>query len=327
MSSIITNFAANTALQTLREVHDELEKSQNQVSSGLRVRTASDNVAYWSISTTMNSDKKAVSATIDALGVGAAKVDTAYAGMAAAIDVMSEFKSKLVTSHETSTDKTQINNELDQLKEQLKAIAKSASFSGENWLWMTDPADAAQNGVKKLPSAIIRDASGNVSVQTINFDMTATFDTDQVFYLISNGGCDGIITNSAFANMAGYPDGPSGGWVVFNGEDHPGHPEMVLTQDTTAEEIEGMTKTTDLMIQRMIEVAAMFGSLQQRIGMQTDFASKLSDSISSGVSRLVDTDMEEASAKLSALQTQQQLAIQSLAIANANPKNIMTLFQ
>ena len=192
---------------------------------------------------------------------------------------------------------------------------------------MTDPTDPAQNGVKKLPASIVRDSSGNVSVKTIDFDMTAAFDTDQVFYLISNGGCDGIITNSAFANMAGYPDGPAGGWVVFSGEDHGGHPEMVLTEDTTPEELEGMTKTTDLMIQRMVEVAATFGSLQQRLDMQTAFARKLSDSISSGVSRLVDADMEEASAKLSALQTQQQLALQSLTIANSNPKNIITLFQ
>jgi flagellin len=53
----------------------------------------------------------------------------------------------------------------------------------------------------------------------------------------------------------------------------------------------------------------------------------LGDSIDSGVGRLVDADMEEASTRLSALQTQQQIAVQSLQIANSNPNNIMTLFQ
>jgi len=37
--------------------------------------------------------------------------------------------------------------------------------------------------------------------------------------------------------------------------------------------------------------------------------------------------MEEESAKLSALQTQQQLAVQSLSIANSSSENILTLFQ
>jgi len=70
--------------------------TQGRVSSGLRVEAASDNAAYWAISTTMKSDNKALSAVADALGLGAAKVDVAYSGMDAVIDVLSEFKAKLV---------------------------------------------------------------------------------------------------------------------------------------------------------------------------------------------------------------------------------------
>ncbi|UHS61719.1 hypothetical protein HRR99_09435 [Agrobacterium vaccinii] len=61
--------------------------------------------------------------------------------------------------------------------------------------------------------------------------------------------------------------------------------------------------------------------------MQEDFVVKLSDSVESGVSRLVDANMEEVSARLQALQTQQQLAVQSLQIANSEPQNILALFQ
>lgn len=61
--------------------------------------------------------------------------------------------------------------------------------------------------------------------------------------------------------------------------------------------------------------------------MQQDFASKLGDAIDSGVGRLVDADMEEVSSRTKALQTQQQLAIQSLQIANSEPQTIISLFQ
>ena len=89
MTSILTNNAANSALQTLRGINDSLEQAQSRVSSGYRVSEASDNVAYWSISTTMGSDKDALVAATDALGVGAAKVDTANtAAMAIAMAVM-----------------------------------------------------------------------------------------------------------------------------------------------------------------------------------------------------------------------------------------------
>jgi flagellin len=64
-----------------------------------------------------------------------------------------------------------------------------------------------------------------------------------------------------------------------------------------------------------------------RIEMQEDFVSKLTDSIDSGIGRLVDADMNEESTRLKALQTQQQLAIQSLSIANTNSENILSLFR
>jgi flagellin len=49
--------------------------------------------------------------------------------------------------------------------------------------------------------------------------------------------------------------------------------------------------------------------------------------IDKGVGRLVDADMNEVSTRLKALQTQEQLAIQSLSIANHNAQNVMQLFR
>jgi flagellin len=64
-----------------------------------------------------------------------------------------------------------------------------------------------------------------------------------------------------------------------------------------------------------------------RIDLQSDFVNKLSDSIDSGVGRLVDADMNEESTRLKALQTQQQLAIQALSIANSDSQNVLSLFR
>ena len=53
MTSINTNSSAMAALQTLRSVNNNLSKTQDAVSSGLKVGQASDNAAYWAIATTM----------------------------------------------------------------------------------------------------------------------------------------------------------------------------------------------------------------------------------------------------------------------------------
>ncbi len=60
---------------------------------------------------------------------------------------------------------------------------------------------------------------------------------------------------------------------------------------------------------------------------QGDFASKLRDSLDSGIGRLVDAEMNDAATRLKALQAQQQLAIQSLQIANSDAQNVMQLFR
>ncbi|WP_454686326.1 flagellin N-terminal helical domain-containing protein [Agrobacterium leguminum] len=173
MTSILTNMAAMAALQTLRTIGANMADTQRQVSSGLRVQAAADNAAYWSISTTMRSDNMALSAVSDALGLGAAKVDVAYAGMESTIDVLSEFRAKLVAAKEDGVDRTKIQTELDQLKEQLVSISTSASFNGVNWL----NTDAAENlwELSSLPTSItssfIRSADGSVRVGTTDIDV------------------------------------------------------------------------------------------------------------------------------------------------------------
>jgi flagellin len=83
----------------------------------------------------------------------------------------------------------------------------------------------------------------------------------------------------------------------------------------------------ETLLQTSINAAASFGSAQKRIDIQNSFVSKLSDSLKSGIGAMVDADMEETSARLQALQVQQQLATQSLSIANQQPQNILALFR
>jgi flagellin len=83
----------------------------------------------------------------------------------------------------------------------------------------------------------------------------------------------------------------------------------------------------ETLIQNSIDASAAFGSAEGRIETQSGFVSKLMDSLKSGIGALVDADMEEASARLQALQVQQQLATQSLSIANQAPQNILALFR
>lgn len=173
MTSILTNLGAITALQTLRSVASSLAESQQQASSGLRVSVAADNAAYWSISTTMRSDGLAISAVSDALGLGAAKIDTAYTGTAAIVDVLGEFKAKLVAAKEEGVDRAKIQEELAQLNAQAESIVEGSSFSGENLLKTKSTLPLLEEGpmTTSVVSSFVRDANNGVQVKTLAIDL------------------------------------------------------------------------------------------------------------------------------------------------------------
>ena len=294
MSSINFNAGATSALETLRNINKDLNKTQNNVSSGERVSTAADGVSYWSIATTMKSDNKALGAASDALGVGAAKVDTATAAVESSIEVVNEIKAKLVTASESSADKDQIQLEITKLQEQLSAVAQAASFNGENWA--ISGSNTGTSGT--VVDGFVREDSGSVKITTAEVTLAsiAMFST-----LSADGAGEGGILGTVM--------------------------DIELTSGSSQTDIDGFMDDVETALSSLTDAGAVLGALTTRIDLQDDFASTLSDAIESGVSRLVDADMEEESAKLSALQTQQQLAVQSLSIANSSSQNILSLFQ
>ncbi|BBU54198.1 flagellin [Mameliella alba] len=96
---------------------------------------------------------------------------------------------------------------------------------------------------------------------------------------------------------------------------------------TTQEGADAALLEVETLIQIAIDSASAFGSAQGRIETQADFVSQLTDALKSGIGALVDADMEEASARLQALQVQQQLGVQALSIANQAPQSLLSLFQ
>lgn len=85
--------------------------------------------------------------------------------------------------------------------------------------------------------------------------------------------------------------------------------------------------TIETLIGTAIDAGASFGSVEGRINTQANFTNSLADSLKSGVGAMVDANMEEASARLQALQVQQQLGVQALSIANQAPQSLLSLFR
>lgn len=173
----------------------------------------------------------------------------------------------------------------------------------------------------------IQDVAQNLSSQISSFFEAAT---DSGNYSVTLGGTNGneiTITNShatdgldvgqriQLGGTAGTSAATGGLGALQN---------IDVTSDAGAT---GALAAIDDLISQSIDAAAAFGSAQGRIETQSTFVSNLTDSLKSGIGSMVDADMEETSARLQALQVQQQLGVQSLSIANQAPQSILSLFR
>ena len=87
-----------------------------------------------------------------------------------------------------------------------------------------------------------------------------------------------------------------------------------------------LTKLDDSIAQLNSALGSM-GAQAKQISAHRTFVGKLVDTLEAGIGNLVDADLAKESARLQALQVQQQLGAQSLSIANQAPQIILSLFQ
>jgi flagellin len=330
MSSIMTNSSALTALQSLSATNKNLEMTQSRISTGFRVASATDNAAYWSIATTMRSDKSSLSVVQDTLGLGAGKVDTAYQAITKAITTIGEIKDKLVSAVGASdVDKAKVQTEITALQAQLKMGADGATYSGSNMLSLNTTTGTAVAGVAdntKIVSAFTRNGSGTVALQTIDVDVQSVkmYEAFATATEVQKGIIDGLRlattglrATTATATTGGAASAATDGYRV----------STLTVVGYNDRQIQEMLNVVDTATKELTSGATTLGAAQKRINIQRDATQSLMDSIDRGVGQLVDADMNQESTRLQALQVQQQLGIQALSIANSNSQSILSLFR
>ncbi|WP_027572789.1 flagellin [Bradyrhizobium sp. WSM1743] len=301
-SSLLTNSSAMTALQTLRSVSAQLATTQNRISTGQRVSTASDNAAYWSIATSMRSDNAALSAVSDSLGLSAATVDTEYTALTSVIgdkeSGLTKLQALLVEAKTAGIDRTKIQADITQIQQDMKLKANSATFNGINWLsTTTGTTPTSFNLVSSYSRVGGTPTIGSITVTTANYTLYSTTQTGILDTVSASASVDTI-------NISALTDSAA---------------------DQTT--LDGYIAKVTAAINSVSSAAADLGAVKNRISTNTEFVKTLMDSVDRGVGQLVDADMNAESTRLQALQTQQQLGVQALSIANQNSQSILSLFR
>lgn len=346
------------ALATLRSISGNLDRTQQQISSGMRVATAADNAAYWSIATTMRSDRAAMSAASDSIGLGKAVLDVAFTGMDQIREELTTIRELVLTAsslprvnglafivyapndirdpvYEQSTV-AKVDGEIMQHLQQITSVVESSSFSGVNLLKsaqgtpLSDQTTAFTTGY----------TGGKVHKMSVDLKDTVMINysrTSNDYYgdpgSENNGFLDGMLNISGIVN--GQPAyAPSINMLTwYNGTEvvQNASPYFLRDLEASGSNRQGsyslLIDQLDQRIKAVTSGMAVVGSAQRRLDIQAEFNKRSMDAITSGAGRLVDADMHEASIRLKALQTQEQLALSGLQIANFRPEAILQLFR
>lgn len=425
--SINTNTAAMAALESLSATTSALNATENQVSTGKKVSSASDNPAIYAISQSMTGNISGLSAVSDSLAFGSQVVNTASKASADIISTLQTLQASVTTASTTgislATMQSQVSNALNQIND----YARNSTFNGINLL--TSAADAgstvtnatlnvvtglqgnvlsvANQATSTTPGAMtLTDALGLTTGMSANGTVIAngTAATGQTTQSVLTGAATGLNITTGSALAAGdfaagsnvvltngdgttttfeFGDGATATKSVETSGATANHVVMVLVDatkqststmlgslvsamnnngynavtqsdgsiDVTGQGVtasqsspaaggtssilagtkldasEAVITTIQSAITKMTSISGNLGATTQQITGMQSFTSDLSDALTSGVGALTDADLSATSARLTSLQTKQQLAIQSLSIANSQSSSILSLFR
>ncbi|WP_417452204.1 flagellin [Kordiimonas sp.] len=137
MFSVNTNGGAFAALQNLNATGRVLETTQSRINTGLKVSSARDDAAVFSIAQTMRGDVAGFRAVNGSLDRANSELDVAIAGAEAISDLLIQMKEKAVAAKDDGLDdasRSALNNDYQELLSQITSISENATFNGKNLL-------------------------------------------------------------------------------------------------------------------------------------------------------------------------------------------------
>src|SRR3990167_1434200 len=302
-TSIHTNTSAMIALQNLNRTSDQLASTQSRVNTGLKVQGAKDNAAVWAVAQGQRAGKGSLEAVTTSLNRATSIADVSLAAGEQISDILLEMKQKATVAADPSQSaatRASYDQEFQALLKSVQSFADNAIFDGANIL----------DGAATTDMTFLASADGNETIAMKRQNLTLvglglaanSYDSNKATAAID-----------AWTDNAGTPEDET----LLNAA-----PDL-LTQEKAKFALQRIDDAITVASSRLSEL----GAQAKQIERHTTYVGKLSDSLEAGIGNLVDADLAKDSARLQALQVQQQLGVQALSIANQAPQMILSLFK
>ena len=186
------------------------------------------------------------------------------------------------------------------------------------------------NELKSKALAAADASLDTASRNALNADFTAL--RDQITAIVQNANFNGTnLVDGSVANITALASADGSKKITVAGVTLKlsGAIVTIKTTSTISTQVKAsaMISTINASVQNVNAALAKLAAGSKKFTIQNDFVSKLVDTLTAGIGNLVDADMAVESARLQSLQVKQQLGVQALSIANAQPQIILSLFR
>jgi flagellin len=164
MTSVNTNKGAMVALQTLTNTNRDLFKTQNAISTGLKVANAKDNGAIWAIANKMRSDVSAYDRVVESNDQASARVDVAISAGESIMELLNEMKGKALAASQTglsASAQAAYAADFLQLRNQVTSIVANSNFDGSSMV-----------GATPVAAVSLGDAAGGNTITVAGADLS-----------------------------------------------------------------------------------------------------------------------------------------------------------
>lgn len=317
MSSDITLTASQrSALLTLQNVADLSDRTQNRLTTGKKVNSVVDNAVSFFQSKALTDRASDFTDRKDGIDQGISSITAALDTLESIDSLLKQMKGVAEASKtQTATERASATIQFEELGSQISQLIEDASYQGLNLLnntgsqldvaFSTRTASRLQVDGFDLNATSVT-ASGTRSlftgINTVN--AAGTFGAAASFVGLSS------LTNTSITTTDGLV------FTDFN---------QIGTNNTYLEAVDDIIANIDLGISRVRSVSAELGTNVAILQTRLDFTSTYVNTLQGGSDKLTLADLNEEGANLVALQTRQQLGIQSLAIAGQQQQAILAL--
>lgn len=339
MADISLTASMRSNLLSLQQTQSLMDTTQERLSTGKKVNSAIDNPSSYYTAQSLTNRASDLSSLLDSMGQAVQTIQAANEGIEAITEFASQAKAIATSANDTSEADSVENymKQFDEILKQIDGIAKDSGYKGVNLLDGEDQELKVVFNEDRSSSLTVKgdDASsaglglkasdGKWATKT---DKTAT---DYATNLKKNVG-DFVYKDGKVYEVAKAIDGTTtqhdfdalvaNGSLVATEYTDRNFKEVNINKDAISKSI---TQVEDA-VSKLRNMASVFGNNYSIVENREEFTENLINVLEEGADKLTLADMNEESANMLALQTRQQLAINSLSLASQAAQSVLSLF-